>query len=205
MGLRHIDPETPKTQARVAGRGDRKWQLIAILFFLAATWTTSFAGFLNPDLTQSLALIPRSGEQWWGVLSLVLVHADFAHLLANSAPLAVLLFLLVLRNIQSFFGLWLLSMLLAGLFLWLVGRSGLHVGASGLVFALFGVHLANGVFNRTLLDVVVAAVVGVAYWGMLAGLLPNQPGVSWEGHLTGLIAGVLSSWVLRRRQQAQSI
>lgn len=168
-------------------------------------WSISIAGFFYPDLTQSLALIPREEAQWWGVLSLVLVHADFAHLLANSAPLAVLLFLLVLRNIQSFFGLWLLSMLVAGLFLWFVGRSGLHVGASGLVFALFGVHLANGLFNRTLLDVVVAAVVGVAYWGMLAGLLPNQPGVSWEGHLTGLIAGVFASWVLRRRQQTQRV
>ena len=182
----------------------RKSQISAILGFTVCVWAVSIAGFVYPVVIDQLALAPREPAQWWGVASMVFVHGDLAHLLANTAPMLVLLFLLQVRCADTFLGLWLSSLLVSGVLLWLAGRTGLHIGASGLVFALFGIHLANGVFNRTLMDVAIALIVGFAYWGMLAGVLPTQNGVSWDGHLAGLIAGILCSWFFRRRARAPS-
>jgi membrane associated rhomboid family serine protease len=78
-----------------------------------------------------------------------------------------------------------------GLGVWLfAGPNTVHVGASGLIFGYVGYVLARGFFERNLLSIVLAAVVAVSYGGALWGLLPGQPGVSWEGHVFGFAAGV---------------
>ncbi len=179
----------------------RNWQLASILIFTLSVWAITLIAFTYPYIIDQLGLVPRDTTRWWGIVTMAFVHGDMAHLIANTAPLLVLLFLLQVRCSDTFLGLWFSSMVLAGVLLWACGRSGLHIGASGLVFALFGIHIANGIFNRTLIDVLIAIVVGFAYWGMLAGVLPTQSGVSWEGHLLGLIAGIVCSWLFRKRTQ----
>ena len=87
--------------------------------------------------------------------------------------------------------------------MWLVGRSALHVGASGLVFGYFGYLVARGVYERSIWSVVIAlAVILIFGWGILFGVLPNGGLVSWEGHLCGLIAGVLVARLTRNRRPA---
>ncbi len=91
--------------------------------------------------------------------------------------------------------------LVGGLGVWLLGRANtVHIGASGLVFGYFGYLLTAGVVERSLLGVVRAVVVAGLYGSILWGAVPYRPGISWEGHLCGLLAGIGIA-VLSRPQQ----
>jgi membrane associated rhomboid family serine protease len=91
--------------------------------------------------------------------------------------------------------------LLSGLALWLLGRPALHIGASGLIYALMGFLITAGVLERRLSSALVALFVGLTYgWALIGGILPGAPGVSWEGHLLGLLAGAALAWIMSRRQ-----
>ncbi len=70
----------------------------------------------------------------------------------------------------------------------------LHIGASGLVYGMAGYLVARGVRTRRILDILIAVVVVVGYSGLVFGLLPGKPGVSWQSHLFGALAGVAVAW-----------
>jgi membrane associated rhomboid family serine protease len=73
----------------------------------------------------------------------------------------------------------------------------LTVGASGLIFGYFGYVLVRGFFDRNFADIGVGLVAGALYWTILQVALPGTPGVSWIGHLGGLVGGILAAWLLR--------
>lgn len=128
------------------------------------------------------------------VVAAPFLHAGFAHLLANSVALAVLGILLALTT-RTFWLICGLVTVLGGLAVWLVGPSGtLHLGASGLVYGLAAYLIARGGFERRIGSVVVAGFVAASYGGMVLGVLPGQPSVSWQSHLFGAIAGVGIAW-----------
>ena len=149
----------------------------------------SIGGFLEPTLQFELALAPRNTQQWWGLVTHVFVHRDWAHLASNLPPLIVFLVLIGLRNARYLVLCLVLSIIISAAILWLIGRPGMHIGASGLVFALFGVIVGNALFYRALFDILIAGVVFALYGGLLFGILPSDPHISWEGHLAGLIGG----------------
>jgi membrane associated rhomboid family serine protease len=86
----------------------------------------------------------------------------------------------------------------SGALVWLLARRGAHMGASGVVFGLFGYLLGLAYFTRTTADILVAAIVLLVYGGMLAGIKPARRQTSWEAHLFGLLVGVAKVWWLGR-------
>ncbi|MGA4994794.1 rhomboid family intramembrane serine protease [Nonomuraea bangladeshensis] len=177
---------------------------LIVAAMLAIMWIVEVVDvFLNGALDQNLALRGGDPDRLFGILFTPFLHAGFGHLVANSLPLLVLGFFAGLRDLSKFFWATLIIIVVGGFGTWLISPKILTVGASGLVFGYFGYIMARGLFDRRLLDLVIAVGVGIAYWGILAGLLPNQPGISWQGHLCGLIAGVLAGWLLRRRSKKE--
>jgi len=81
--------------------------------------------------------------------------------------------------------------LLSGAALWLLGRSAYHVGASSVLFGYFGYLLARGWYERSVTALLVALLTLGLYGGIVRGILPTRSYISWEGHLFGLLAGVL--------------
>lgn len=79
--------------------------------------------------------------------------------------------------------------LLSGLGTWVIGREANHIGASGLVFGLYGYLIALGWYSRKFVAAIVSIALVVVYGSLIFGVLPGQIGISWEGHLCGLIAG----------------
>jgi membrane associated rhomboid family serine protease len=135
-----------------------------------------------------------------GVVAMPFLHQDLAHIISNTPPLVVLLALLAgSRGNSKMIVFALIS--LGGILLWLFGRgNSLHIGASGLVFALVSFLIAAGVFERRMTSLVVSILVGFFYGTtLLMGILPNQQGVSWDGHLLGGIAGVVVAWFMLKR------
>jgi len=113
-------------------------------------------------------------------------------------PLFVLGVLAAYRSIARFIIATLIIAVTSGLAVWLFQSSNeLTVGASGLIFGYFGYVLVRGFFDRNLVDIGVGLVAGVLYWTILQVAIPGTPGVSWIGHVGGLVGGVLAAWLLR--------
>jgi membrane associated rhomboid family serine protease len=141
-------------------------------------------------------IVPRRTEGLWGVLWAPFLHADFRHLAANTLPLFVLGWLANLGRRVPFALLTAEIAVLGGLATWAVAdwgaqRVGIHVGASGLVFGYFGYVVARGLREFRIASLLGAVVAVLLYGGLVFGVLPDDPNVSWEGHLSGMIAGVL--------------
>src|SRR6202034_1284304 len=125
-------------------------------------------------------------------------HFSWQHIEGNTVPLFVLGVLAAYRSIGRFLLVSLIIAVTSGLAVWLFQSSNeLTVGASGLIFGYFGYVLVRGFFDRSLIDVVVGLVAGVLYWTILQVAIPGTPGVSWIGHVGGLVGGVIAAWVLR--------
>lgn len=140
-------------------------------------------------LLPGLGLIPRRLDGLDGVLFSPLLHTGWRHLIGNTSALLVLGPVAALvsgRPLALMAGAWLGS----GLLTWVLGSPGVHVGASGIVYALIAFLLVYGLVARRVLAVAVSLGVAFLYLGSsLVGLLP-QPGVSWTGHLAGALTGV---------------
>ncbi len=153
----------------------------------------------------SLGIFPR---HWTGLRGLVFapfLHGNFPHLLANTVPFFSLGWLVMLRRTQDFFWVTLTVMLLGGFGTWLIGdlfRDGppsIHVGASILIFGYLGFLMLRGYFERRPGSILLSVMVVVVYGGLLWGVLPGQPGISWEGHFSGFLAGIFAARLLADR------
>jgi membrane associated rhomboid family serine protease len=125
------------------------------------------------------------------------LHYGFGHLMANTAPFVVLGWCVIAYSIYDFWIVSLFATLVSGLGVWLFGAPHtLHLGLSGVIFGYLGFLLARGLFERSLLALALAVIAFLFYGGMLWGLLPIWPGMSWSGHLFGFIGGILAaSWL----------
>jgi len=123
------------------------------------------------------------------------------HLINNSVPLFVGLAMIAYfyRRVsaKSIF----LIYVLTGLGVWLFGRPVLHIGASGVVYGLISFIFWSGIFRRNIRSIVLALIILLLYSGMFLGVLPNQPGISWESHLIGAIVGILIAFVFRNEME----
>jgi membrane associated rhomboid family serine protease len=148
--------------------------------------------------TTAWGIIPRYTESLRGILTAPLMHGGWEHILSNSVPMAVLLLMLFYfyRKIA-----WLslgLIWILTGVAVWFLARGhSVHIGASGVIYGLVAFVFWNGIFRRDLKSIVLLLIVTVLYSGMLYGILPNQPGVSWESHLYGGLVGILVAYLMR--------
>jgi len=146
-------------------------------------------------------ILPRHLDSLPGVFIWPFLHGGAGHLLMNSTPLLVLGFFVALRGMGTFMLASLLITLLAGVAVWLFGRSAYHIGASGLVFGYFGFLVALGWYERRLSTLLVAAGISFYYGGMLWGVVPSDSFISWEAHLFGLLAGIVAARVLAMRPE----
>ena len=142
---------------------------------------------------------PRDVPRLWGILAAPLLHAGWLHLGANTGPFVILGWLVMLRRIADFWIVTALAVLIGGLGVWLLAPANtVHLGASGVIFGYLGYLLARGYFERSVAATGLALTALVLYGGILLGVLPGQPGISWQGHVFGFIGGGVAAWVLVR-------
>ena len=91
----------------------------------------------------------------------------------------------------------LLIYLLTGLAVWVFARSVFHIGASGVVYGLVSFVFWSGVFRRSLKSIVLSLIILVTYSGYFLGVVPGQPGISWESHLYGAVVGILVAYLFK--------
>ena len=167
--------------------------------FVALLWVIlAFNWALDLDL-QRYGVRPRDAHGLVGVLVAPLLHANFAHLLANSLPLLVLgtvmLHLYPTPAVRVFVAVYLLP----GVAVWLFGRSDtVHIGASGIAYGLVAYILLAGLLRRDRRAIAASLLVCFMYGALVWGVLPIEPGASWETHLAGALTGLACAFVFRR-------
>lgn len=180
--------------------------LLVVGISLALMWALEIVDTVLGGRLDNFGIHPRDLGGLDGLIFAPFLHAGFEHLIANSTSYAVLAFAAYLAvSAARFLGVVVITALTSGLGAWFLGSPGtVVVGASGVIFGLLGFLLVRGLFVRSIGSIAVSVVVLLLYGGMLTGVLPGMPYVSWQGHLFGFLGGVLAAWLMRRRSRQQS-
>lgn len=188
----------PEQQARHDRARLRRGLLLSAAFVALLWWIALLQQATGIEL-RGLALYPGEWHGLVGILSAPLLHGSLAHLVSNTLPLLILgtLSFATLPRAAALAVplIWLLS----GLGTWLIGRDSAHLGASGLGHGLMLFVFMAGLLRRDRAAIAAALIAFFLYGGMLMTVFPREPGVSWEYHLSGAVAGALAALLWFRR------
>ncbi len=195
MHLGKPDPEftsSPKAQRNF------KLALKMALTLVGFLWVILILdGVFGLGLTR-FGLRPRHLQGLIGVFTAPLLHGGAEHLFSNTLPLTIslttILYLYPRSSVRVMPIIWLGSGVLA----WMIGRDSLHFGASGFVYGLLAYVFISGILRMDMRSVAVSVMVWFLYGGMIWGVLPIRPNMSWELHLSGAILGVVLAILYRR-------
>lgn len=142
-------------------------------------------------------VFPREISGLKGIFFSPFIHANFEHLTANTLPLLILTFSLFFFYRKSAYLIFVLIFLLSGLFVWLGGREAMHIGASGIIYGLAAFLFLSGVLSYNIGLLTISLIVALFYGGLVWGIFPVKPEISWESHLWGGVSGFLLAWLFR--------
>src|SRR6202049_404078 len=192
-----IDIPDPAYTGSERARANFRLAVKIALGFVALIWVIEL---LNRGLdlgAEDFGVRPRQLAGLPGILFAPLVHGGFAHLIANSLPLLVvgtaMLYLYpsaALRVLPAVY-------LGTGVAVWLFARGSAHVGASGLIYGLVSYIFVAGLIRRDRRAVAASLLVCFMYGALVWGVLPIEPGVSWETHLAAALIGIVLAIALR--------
>lgn len=167
-----------------------------ILFLALLMWLLEGIDQATGNSLDVFGIVPRRQGELADIVPAAFLHFGFGHLIANTLPFLVLGFLAALRGTARFLAVALTIIVISGLGVWLIAPDGSNTaGASGLIFGLFGYLLVRGFVDRRITDVALGGVVAVLYGSILWGVLPTASGISWQGHLFGLIGGIVAAFM----------
>jgi membrane associated rhomboid family serine protease len=175
------------------------WVLAAVtsLAFVGTLWVIEIVDATVAHDLDQYGVQPREGDGLLGILFAPLLHSGWGHLSANTLPALVLGFLVLAsgigRGLEATAVIWVVG----GVGVWLVaGSHSVHLGASVLIFGWLVYLMVRGIFTRRVGEIILGMVLFFMYGSLLLGVLPGQPGISWQGHLFGAVGGALAAWLI---------
>lgn len=174
-----------------------KVALICSLSFFLVVWVAAVINNYSHGYFYYLGIQPRESSSLWHIVTAPFLHANFGHLLSNTVPGVLFAFLVAWSGYRTFFEVTGISMVVGGLGVWLFGGADSnHVGASGLIYGWLAYLIVRGLFNRSWRQFFVGLFLAFSYSGLIWGVFPGQPDISWQGHLFGALAGILAASVI---------
>ncbi|NJN23414.1 MAG: rhomboid family intramembrane serine protease [Acaryochloridaceae cyanobacterium RL_2_7] len=166
--------------------------------WITALWVIEILDqWLFRNALDQFGIRPREEGGLIGILFAPMLHGGFQHLSANTAPLLVLGWFVLLDGPRVFAIVTTVVWVVGGLGVWLFGRSpSVHVGVSGVIFGYLGYLLSRGYLVQSPAAIALAVISGFLYGGIIWGVLPLRRGSSWEGHLCGFLSGGLAAYYL---------
>lgn len=178
--------------------------IIYPLLILVVMWLVFWADHLLPSIDfYKGGVMPKSPQHLYGILLMPFIHAkdDVLHIVNNSLPTVLLFAALIYYYREIALRVTLISWLLTGVGLWLFAENNnsYHIGMSGIIYALAAFLFTSGVLRKYRPLQGISLFVAFVYGSMIWGIFPMEPRVSWEGHLSGLLTGVLLAFVYRKK------
>ncbi len=167
--------------------------LITLAWMIGVAWVLELVDLVYPagSLTDSLfGMQPRSLTGLIKIPTSPFAHGGLAHLMGNTLPWIVLGGLTSWSERQRFLQTTLLLIIISGLGTWIIGRQGVHLGASGLIYGYMGYVVARAFYMKKPMMVFAGVIAIFLFAWMIFGLLPTGQAISWEGHLAGMVGGV---------------
>jgi len=144
-------------------------------------------------------VLPRSLSHLYGIFTMPLLHADLQHILSNTPPLFILTSFLYYFYKKFFGWVFMYVYLLAGFWTWIIGRPDFHVGASGVIYGLTAYVFFSGVWSKNYRLSALSLLIVFLYGSIIWGIFPLEKHVSWEGHMSGFVAGFILSIYYRKQ------
>jgi membrane associated rhomboid family serine protease len=186
------DAQTVLAEARKA--------LFVMAGILAVLWIVQIVNFADGyRLSLEYGISTRDIGSLPYIFTAPFLHFSWTHIEGNSGPLFIFGFLAAYRGVKRFVGVSLLVIVTSGLAAWFFSPPHtVSAGASGVIFGYLGYILVRGLFDRHAIDLLIAAIMALCFAYQFTVLLPHA-GISWQGHVGGLVGGVLAGWVFRDR------
>jgi membrane associated rhomboid family serine protease len=182
----------------IAIQTQNNMKVLGIILFIP--WFVFFLSQINKNLL-CLGIIPRHLLGIPGIVCAPLLHANFNHLFFNSIPLIVLSNFILINGVHYYLLVTVMITLLSGIAIWCFAKPGIHLGASALITGYWG-FLVSNIYQQASATTVILGIISIYYFaGIFLGIFPSQKGVSWEGHLFGLLAGLATSYLLNNHLQ----
>jgi membrane associated rhomboid family serine protease len=196
MSSRDVRPAD--AEAVIAEAVKAFWVMVG---FLSVIWLVQIVNWADDyHLSLSYGIHARDPGDITGVFTAPFLHLSWSHIEGNSGPLFIFGFLAAFRGVKRFLGLTALIVVVSGAGAWLAaGAHTVTAGASGVVFGYFGYVMVRGFFDRHRIDIVVGLVMALCFAYQFSVLLPHH-GISWQGHLSGFVAGIAGGWIFRERR-----
>lgn len=174
-----------------------KENVLFLLGLAGMMWGLEVINYFLFGYLDNFGIRPRNLFGLPGIVTAPFVHLNFRHLFSNTFPFLILGFLVLLAGRKVFVQVSVFVILTGGFALWLFGPTGTnHIGSSLLIFGYLGFLLARGIFEKSGFWLAISFTILILYGGMLFGVLPGQPGISWQGHLLGFMSGILAARIL---------
>ncbi len=171
------------------------YPILFVLIIWLVFWFEVRFGFKFSEF----GVYPQTLSGLRGVILSPFIHGDIQHLYHNSIPLFVLSMAMFYFYKPIAWRVLLWGILVSGFLTWCIGRPSYHIGASGLIYVLVSFTFFKGVFAKHFRLIALSLLVVFLYGSMIWYTLPIEEGISWEGHLSGLITGLLFALVFRRQ------
>lgn len=179
------------------GKPKFRISLFITLSFISLLWIIKlFEIFTKTDLS-FLGVLPREARGLIGIVMAPLIHSDFSHLASNTFTLIVLMMFLFYAYTNSSFRVFFTVYIFSNVLVWIFGREAYHIGASGVVYGLVTFLFFVGLFRHDSKSIGLSLVVTFMYGGLVWGVLPTDPKISFEAHLSGAVVGLIAALIFR--------
>lgn len=185
-------PTQPRHPRQKSRGSQMRLGLVYAAGYVALIWAVHIINvFLFGGVLTAFGIHPLDTSSLPFIFTSPILHANFEHLMSNTVPGAIFAFLIGYSGSRVFWEVTAFVVGIGGLGVWLLGGIGTnHIGASMLVYGWLGYLLVRGIFNRSASQIVLGVFLGLSYSGLVWGVLPLTPGVSWQAHLFGALGGI---------------
>lgn len=163
-----------------------------LMQLILALWLINIINWNTGSKLNCFGVIPRKTKGLIGIFLGTFIHKNFNHLFFNTIPLVALGIFMLAAGLTTFYTSSLLIILIEGILVWLFARSGVHLGASSLISGYFSYLLISAYYNPSATTIIIAMLTIYYFGSIFFGIFPSAAKISWEGHLFGFIAGIIS-------------
>jgi len=178
------------------------WAAIIALAITSLPWIVFIVDGIFALHLKQYGMEPLTVSRLYGIFTMPFLHDDFDHLMSNTPSLFLLTFGLFLFYDRKAWSMLFNLYIISGITVWFMGREGtVHVGASGLIYAMAAFHFLSGLLRKVPRQMAFALLVAFLYGGFVWAFFPEIykfTNISWEGHLSGLLTGIALAFHYRR-------